>query len=137
MEPPWEVGKKVYINGTGHMTKMATMLIYGKNVQKSNRPIYQVRVYRTIGPLVPWPIKAKLRVEPPWEVGKKVYINGTGHMTKMATMLIYGKNLQKSNRPRYQVSVYRTIGPLVPVCERNILKRKSFATLTQMVVPSF
>ena len=34
-------------------------------------------------------------------------------MTKMAAMLIYGKNLQKSNRPRYQVSVYRTIGPLV------------------------
>ena len=30
MEPPWEVGKKVYINGTGHMTKMAAMLIYGK-----------------------------------------------------------------------------------------------------------
>ena len=24
------MGKKVYINGTGHMTKMAAMLIYGK-----------------------------------------------------------------------------------------------------------
>ena len=36
MEPPWEVGKKVYINGTGHMTKMAAMLIYGKNNQKSS-----------------------------------------------------------------------------------------------------
>ena len=36
-------------------------------------------------------------------------------MTKMVAMLIYGKNLQKSNRPRYQVSVYRTIGPLVSV----------------------
>ena len=45
-------------------------------------------------------------------MGKKVYINGTSHMTKMAAMFIYGKNLQKSNRPRYQVSVYRTIGPL-------------------------
>ena len=43
------------------------------------------------------PIKAKFRVEPPWEVGKKVYINGTGHTTKMAAMLIYGKNLQKSS----------------------------------------
>ena len=32
MEPSWEVGKKVYINGTGHMTKMATMPIYGKNI---------------------------------------------------------------------------------------------------------
>ena len=65
-------------------------------------------------------MKAKFRVEPPWEVGKKVYINGTGHMTKMVTVLIHGKNLQKSNknlqksnRPRYQASVYRTIGPLV------------------------
>ena len=36
MEPPWEVGKKVYINGTGHMTKIAAMLIYGKNLQKSS-----------------------------------------------------------------------------------------------------
>ena len=44
-----------------------------------------------------WPIKAKFYVEPPWEVGKKVYINGKGHMTKMAVMLIYGKNLQKSS----------------------------------------
>ena len=44
-----------------------------------------------------WPIKDKFRVKSPWEVGKKVYINGTGHMTKMATMLIYDKNLQKSS----------------------------------------
>ena len=29
--------------------------------------------------------------------GEKSYINGTGHMTKMAAMLIYGKNLQKSS----------------------------------------
>ena len=34
MEPPWEVERKVYINGTGHMTKIAAMLIYGKNFQK-------------------------------------------------------------------------------------------------------
>ena len=40
-----------------------------------------------------WPIKAKLYVEPPWEGGTKVYINGPGHMTKMAAMSIYGKNL--------------------------------------------
>ena len=37
-------------------------------------------------------IKAKFYVEPPWEGGgKKVYINGTGHMTKMAATTIYGK----------------------------------------------
>ena len=39
------------------------------------------------------PIKAKLYVEPPWEGGTKVYIYGPGHMTKMTTMPIYGKNL--------------------------------------------
>ena len=44
-----------------------------------------------------WPFKAKSHVEPPWEGGKKVYINGPGHMYKMAAMPIYGKNLQKSS----------------------------------------
>ena len=39
------------------------------------------------------PIKAKFYVESPWEGGTKVYINGPGHMTKMAGMPIYGKNL--------------------------------------------
>ena len=45
-----------------------------------------------------WPIKAKFYVEPPWEGGTKVYINGLGHMTKMAAMPIYGKNLLLQNR---------------------------------------
>ena len=36
-----------------------------------------------------WPIKAKFYVEPPWEGGTKVCINGPGHMTKMAAMRIY------------------------------------------------
>ena len=43
------------------------------------------------------PIKAKFFVEPPWEVGKKAYINGTGHMTKMVVMLIYGTYFQNSS----------------------------------------
>ena len=42
-----------------------------------------------------WPIKAKFYVEPPWEGGTKVCINGPGHMTKMAAMPIYGKNPSK------------------------------------------
>ena len=46
-----------------------------------------------------WPIKAKFNVEPPWIGGKKVYINGPGHMTKMAARPIHGKNLQKSSSP--------------------------------------
>ena len=44
-----------------------------------------------------WPIKAKFYVEPPWEGGTKVYINGPGHMTKMAATPINGKTLQKSS----------------------------------------
>ena len=40
-----------------------------------------------------WLIKVKFYVKPPWQGGKKAYINGPGHMTKMAAMTIYGKNL--------------------------------------------
>ena len=39
------------------------------------------------------PIQAKFYVESPWEGETKVYINGPGHMTKVAAMPIYGKNL--------------------------------------------
>ena len=41
------------------------------------------------------PIEAKFHVEPPWEGGTKVCSNGQGHVTKMAAMPIYGKNLKK------------------------------------------
>ena len=50
-----------------------------------------------------WPINAKFHEEPPWELGNKVYINGTGHMTKMVAMPIYGKNLKKSSSPETKV----------------------------------
>ena len=50
-----------------------------------------------------WPIKAKFYDEPPWEGGTKVCINGPGHMTKMAAMPIYGKNLKKSSSPEPEV----------------------------------
>ena len=43
-----------------------------------------------------WPIEAKFHVEPPWDGGTKVCPNRPGHMTKMATMHIYGKNLEKN-----------------------------------------
>ena len=54
---------------------------------------------QTSSPLKP----AKFYVEPPWEGGTKVYINGPGHMTKMAAMPIYGKNLKKSSSPEPEV----------------------------------
>ena len=43
------------------------------------------------------PIEAKFHMEPPWDRGTKVCSNGPGHMTKMATMPIYGKNLEQSS----------------------------------------
>ena len=38
------------------------------------------------------PIKLKFHMETPKDEGRKVFSNGHGHMTKMATIPIYGKN---------------------------------------------
>ena len=40
------------------------------------------------------PIEAKFHLKPQWNGDTKVYSNGLGHMTKMATMAIYGKNMK-------------------------------------------
>ena len=40
------------------------------------------------------PIKFKFHMELLWDGGTNVCSNGPGHMTKMATMPIYGKNLK-------------------------------------------
>ena len=41
------------------------------------------------------PVEAKLHSEPLWDSGRKSCLNGSGHMTKMAVMPIYGKNPSK------------------------------------------
>ena len=38
MVSPWDGETKVCSNGPGHMTKMATMPIYGKNLKISSSP---------------------------------------------------------------------------------------------------
>ena len=43
-----------------------------------------------------WPVEAKFYVEPPWDGGTKVWSNGLYHLTKLAAMPIYGKNIKKS-----------------------------------------
>ena len=43
------------------------------------------------------PIEDQFHVEPSLDRGMKVKSNGLCHMTKLATMPIYGKNLQKSS----------------------------------------
>ena len=64
------------------------------------------------------PIKAKFYVEPPWGGGTKVYINGPGHMTKMAATPIYGKNPSKSSSPepagRFSRNLVCSIGDSCP-----------------------
>ena len=57
-----------------------------------------------------WPIKAKFYVEPPWEGGTKFYINGPGHMTKMAAMPIYGKNPSKIFFSRNGRQIFTKLG---------------------------
>ena len=57
-----------------------------------------------------WPIKAKFYVEPHWEGGKKVYINGPGHMTKMAATPIYGKNPSKIFFSRTGRPIFKKLG---------------------------
>ena len=42
-----------------------------------------------------WPIRAKFYRKHLREGGINVFINNPGHMTKMAAMPIYGKNLSK------------------------------------------
>ena len=42
-------------------------------------------------------IEAKFHVDPPWDGGTNVYSNGPSHVTKMATMIIYGKNMKNSS----------------------------------------
>ena len=39
------------------------------------------------------PIEVKFHVERPWDGGMKLHSNVLSHMTKMAAMPIYGKNL--------------------------------------------
>ena len=43
------------------------------------------------------PIATKFHIQPPGPLGKKSCSNGLGHLTNMAAMPIYGKNLKKSS----------------------------------------
>ena len=44
-------------------------------------------------------IVTKFNIQPPGPLGKKSCSNGLGHMTNMAAMPKYGKNLKKSSSP--------------------------------------
>ena len=42
------------------------------------------------------PFESKIHLRSQWDVGMKIYSNVQGHMTKMASMPIYGKIFKKS-----------------------------------------
>ena len=42
------------------------------------------------------PTEAKFHVESPWNGRTIAFTNGPGHMTKIAAMPVYGKNLKKN-----------------------------------------
>ena len=45
------------------------------------------------------PFGTKAHMKAKGRMGMKIYINELGHMTNMAAMPIYGKNLKKSSSP--------------------------------------
>ena len=67
------------------------------------------------------PINAEFHVEPSWAVGKKVYINGTGHMTKMAIMPIYS-NQSRTNGP---INAHLTNAQVMPRYNHNNEKQEA------------
>ena len=112
--------KKVYINGPSHMTKMAaTPIIYVlmKNnlLQWGCLPLprgyiheydHHFQSFYSLKHLL-WPSKRKFHVEPPcWEVGQKFYINGVGHMTKMAAAPIYMEKNLLQNQKSYDLETW-------------------------------
>ena len=69
---------KNWTPGVGLPPPRGNIHVYYNNIQRSSSLI--------------WPIKAKFYRKHLWEVGTNMYINNPGHMTKMATMSIQGKN---------------------------------------------
>ena len=74
------------------------------------------------------PIKVKFHLELLWDGGTKVCSNGPGHMTKMAAMAIYGKNLKKSSSPEPK-------GPWILVCIIGCLSTTKFAQMMTLGWP--
>ena len=89
----------VHMSFLAHLSRRLTgeLIVYPCSGVRPSSVRPSVRPSSTISKIfsseTTWPIKAKLHVEHPKEGGTKVYINGPGHMTKMAAMAINRKNL--------------------------------------------
>ena len=74
-------------------------------------------------------IKAKFHVEHPWEREAKVCSNGPGHMSKMATMPIYGRTLIQSC-PGMPTSVMQFQANIIQFCHFSMILRQEFTSLS-------
>ena len=63
-----------------------------KTIQKTKKLLFKHLSSETTGPIVD-----KFHMKSPCDRGTKVCSNGSGHMTKMGAMPIYGKKLKKSS----------------------------------------
>ena len=91
------MGKSVEKSFDGENLQQRTKLTYGDKKKYPggclSLPRAAIYMYITINLYIfsetAWPSNAKFHVQPPCEEGK-VYINGPGHMIKMAAIPIYG-----------------------------------------------
>ena len=84
------LSKKLLFSSPEPLGSQGELIVY----PSSRRPSVRRPPFSKIFSETAWSIKPKFYVEPPWEGGTKVCINGSGHMTKMAVMPIYGKTFK-------------------------------------------
>ena len=78
------------------MTEIATIDWFGRwgtSVFSENTAIF-LNFFSSITTRL---IESKFHLVPPWDDGTKVCSNGPGHITKMAIMPIYDKNILKNS----------------------------------------
>ena len=96
----WEEGKTMDFSETivvcdikvdkcSQLNEYMKLYEYQRSRSSSSRSL-RVNIFSSI---TTRPIEAKFHVEPPWDGGTKICSNDPGHMTKMAAMPIYDKNL--------------------------------------------
>ena len=86
------------VNAVNEMSTWICMNIKGQGHPLTLVQGHQCQHFQTSFPeKTTMPTEAKFHLAPQWDGGTKVCSNGPGHMTKMATMLIYDKNMKNSS----------------------------------------
>ena len=142
MESPWDGETRVCSNGPGHMTKMATMPIYGKNLKKSSSPEPKSRWPRnlvcnigctctikfvhimTLG--LPWPVLRQGQIWSfmlVWEKDKTMDFFSE-------TIVVYDLKLATNDRSDKKFLLTSKLRPRLPRCyihvlnhDKNVLKK--------------